>query len=564
MKRKYMYIFILICIFLLTSCGEKTTDLSSNLYTENNDIHSFVLNELNLNKEDISYSSYERLWENEYIVTLISNDNEYYIRANLNDRSIENLDLVNSNEISTFSYTLDTYYYQALEKAQLDENDILKAKISSLASFNTKAIDVSLYTANMKYYYSFNKDTNEILNYRISLIDYDSENSAYISMIDAITRAKDYIGSEVELEEIRDEKLRGNKVYIISLYDLNKKYEISINALTGDIIKEEQRSINSKKIFINKNIIDEKSITNIVYQNIIDNININYISLVQGFNRTNFVYRAYVDTDYFTYKFEINGLNGTIISKEKYIHNYYDFIYWAYNYQNKNDGEFESIAQEKYNNGYNNIKFTNIISENNVLDIINNKNINFNTNYLCIKLDIINNSLAYIIYGNDEVNFFYFYIDAYNGNIISEHYTNIDELVTITRNAINVQTKSSSFYSIDFEFIDNKLYYYVYGMSQCYSFIVRIDDETKEYLIIEKNYEDSINKCFITKDKALIQALNYCLLTIDDVSSIKVKLNDYNIHNAYIVSFRRIDVTYEIEIDVYTGKLLNYRIKYLD
>ena len=46
MKRKYMYIFILICIFLLTSCGEKTTDLSSNLYTENNDIHSFVLNEL--------------------------------------------------------------------------------------------------------------------------------------------------------------------------------------------------------------------------------------------------------------------------------------------------------------------------------------------------------------------------------------------------------------------------------------------------------------------------------------------------------------------------------------
>ena len=252
MKRKYTYIFILICIFLLTSCGEKTTDLSSNLYTENNDIHSFVLNELNLNKEDISYSSYERLWENEYIVTLISNDNEYYIRANLNDRSIENLDLVNSNEISTFSYTLDTYYYQALEKAQLDENDILKAKISSLASFNTKAIDVSLYTANMKYYYSFNKDTNEILNYRISLIDYDSENSAYISMIDAITRAKDYIGSEVELEEIRDEKLRGNKVYIISLYDLNKKYEISINALTGDIIKEEQRSINSKKILLIK------------------------------------------------------------------------------------------------------------------------------------------------------------------------------------------------------------------------------------------------------------------------------------------------------------------------
>ena len=99
-KLLILFVFILICIFLLTSCGEKTTDLSSNLYTENNDIHSFVLNELNLNKEDISYSSYERLWENEYIVTLISNDNEYYIRANLNDRSIENLDLVNSNLVN--------------------------------------------------------------------------------------------------------------------------------------------------------------------------------------------------------------------------------------------------------------------------------------------------------------------------------------------------------------------------------------------------------------------------------------------------------------------------------
>ena len=47
MKRKYMYIFILICIFLLTSCGEKTTDLSSNLYTENNDT---IKNIDNINK----------------------------------------------------------------------------------------------------------------------------------------------------------------------------------------------------------------------------------------------------------------------------------------------------------------------------------------------------------------------------------------------------------------------------------------------------------------------------------------------------------------------------------
>lgn len=564
MKRKYIYIFILVCIFILTSCGEETTSISSNLQVVNNDVYSFVLNELNLKEENITYSSYERLWEDEYIVTLVDKNNEYFIRANLENKSIENLDLINSNEITISSYILDNYYYQALNKAQLDEKDILKAKLSSQSSINTKAIDVSLYTANMKYFYSFSSETKEILDYRISYIDYDSENSAYISINDAITRAKDYLASEVELKEIREEKIRGNKVYIVTLYDSNKNYEISINAINGDIIKLEKRNINVNNLFNNKNILNEEKITEIINQNINNNVKIKNFSLVQGFNRTNCIYRAYIDTDYFSYRLEIDGINGTIIAKEKYIHDYYDFIYWAYTYQDKNDGLFENLAKEKYNNNYSNITFTNIISENKVLEVINNKNINFDTNYLCIKLDIVNDSLIYIVYGNDEANFFYFYIDAYNGNIISEHYTNIDELITITRNAIHVQTRASSFYGIDFEVIDNKLYYYVYGISQCYSFIVKINDETKDYSIIEKNCEDSINKCFITKDKALNQALNYCLLTIDDVSSIKVNLNDYYIHNAYIVSFRRIDVTYEIEIDVYTGKLLNYRIKYLD
>lgn len=564
MKRKYIYIFILVCIFILTSCGEETTSISSNLQVVNNDVYSFVLNELNLKEENITYSSYERLWEDEYIVTLVDKNNEYFIRANLENKSIENLDLINSNEITISSYILDNYYYQALNKAQLDEKDILKAKLSSQSSINTKAIDVSLYTANMKYFYSFSSETKEILDYRISYIDYDSENSAYISINDAITRAKDYLASEVELKEIREEKIRGNKVYIVTLYDSNKNYEISINAINGDIIKLEKRNINVNNLFNNKNILNEEKITEIINQNINNDVKINHLSLVQGFNRTNCIYRAYIDTDYFSYRLEIDGINGTIIAKEKYIHDYYDFIYWAYTYQDKNDGLFENLAKEKYNNNYSNITFTNIISENKVLEVINNKNINFDTNYLCIKLDIVNDSLIYIVYGNDEANFFYFYIDAYNGNIISEHYTNIDELITITRNAIHVQTRASSFYGIDFEVIDNKLYYYVYGISQCYSFIVKINDETKDYSIIEKNCEDSINKCFITKDKALNQALNYCLLTIDDVSSIKVNLNDYYIHNAYIVSFRRIDVTYEIEIDVYTGKLLNYRIKYLD
>ena len=73
-----------------------------------------------------------------------------------------------------------------------------------------------------------------------------------------------------------------------------------------------------------------------------------------------------------------------------------------------------------------------------------------------------------------------------------------------------------------------------------------------------------INSDFLFND--LIKNEKPLLSEIDDSKFLEnyLKLNDYNIHNAYIVSFRRIDVTYEIEIDVYTGKLLNYRIKYLD
>ena len=106
--------------------------------------------------------------------------------------------------------------------------------------------------------------------------------------------------------------------------------------------------------------------------------------------------------------------------------------------------------------------------------------------------------------------------------------------------------------------------YYVYGLCQYYTFVTKIDDKVEECDIIEKKCEEDKSKSYISKKMALTKALNGSLLIEEDVNSIEIRLNNYIVHNAYVVTFNRLDVQYRIEINCYTGLILSYSMNYSD
>ena len=96
------------------------------------------------------------------------------------------------------------------------------------------------------------------------------------------------------------------------------------------------------------------------------------------------------------------------------------------------------------------------------------------------------------------------------------------------------------------------------------TFVTKIDDKIEECDIIEKKCEEDKNKNYISKEKALTKALNGSLLIEEDVNSIEIRLNNYKVHNAYVVTFNKLDVQYRIEINCYTGNILSYSMNYSD
>ena len=477
----------------------------------------------------------------------------------MKSNKIENVDINRDYTVKKNEFTKDKAYKNALEKSKLNENEILNVEISTESSNNAASIEVILYTANIKYLYAFNIITGETLESHISKIEYAPSKSVCISADDAKAIASNYINDDnVVIDYIIKGKLRGNKTYEIKASDDSYIYNITINALFGDIIKNEKRLKTKDKIFSQKGIVSDRGLQDFITEDINKkNIKLNYC--YQSLNRTNYVWKASFEDDKYYYIYEVDAINVEIISFRKYVKNYYDFLSCAYN--NYNSSVFNTEALKfGVNNGFN-YSIKNILSVSEITEKINEA---VNPIYVTVKLKNNSNGLYYLAYGNNKDNFFIISLDSMTGNVIESKYQSIKNIITLSKRTIGFRTQDSFECEIDAVYENDELSYYVYGMCQYYTFITKIDDKIQECDIIEKKYEEDKNNSYISKEKALMKALNASLLIEEDVNSIEIRLNNYKVHNAYVVTFNKLDVQYKIEINCYTGNILSYSINYSD
>lgn len=561
--KKMSFLAVTLCIFfLLTSCKNtpaESTSHSGLIVSNSTNAVDLALNDCGISKNDLIYSSCEEMSKNVCLVSLITEQNEYFYNVDMNTKSIEKIDINRDYNIKKNEFTKDMAYSNALEKSQLKENEILNVSISTEASNNATSIEVTLFTANIKYLYSFDTSTGEVLENHISQINYNNNESVCLSYDSAKALVINYLDDKnVSIDYMTNRKLRGNKVYDFQLSNENYIYNITINALFGDIIKDERRLKSNDKIFSQNGIISDRGLVDFITEDINKrNLKTNYC--YQSLNRTNYVWKASFEDDKYFYAYEVDAYNVEIISFRRYVKNYYNFLSWAYeNYDLETFGN-DALSFGKSNGFDYSIK--NILS---LDEITNNVTKILDPIYVTIKLKNDSNGLYYLAYGNNNENFFIMSLDSKTGNIIDSKYQSINSIITLSKRTIGFRDKDCFTYEIDAIYENDNLNYYVYGMCQYYTFVTKIDDKIEECDIIEKKCEEDKNKNYISKEKALTKALNGSLLIEEDVNSIEIRLNNYKVHNAYVVTFNKLDVQYRIEINCYTGNILSYSMNYSD
>lgn len=548
---------------LLSSCDD-SSDPSTSMYgsTKNSmdNAYSLVLQKYNIKEEDIIYFDNEQLWNKEYLISIFTNDDEQHFTVDLLHHEIKEESINDEFEKASISFTSSDAYLKALEYSKLKDNEILKSFISKKSSDNALALEVILYTANIKYYYLFDNVGGNLLDFAIDVVDFDNSKSVYISSEEAIKKATSYLDDDALIfNNVKADKERGNKIYIVDFINEDMLYKISINAINNEIIKDERINILNNEIFQNNDLLTSTKVKEIISNNIkSSDIEYNYIH--PGMDKTKYIWHVSCNYNSYLYNYEINANDGDIICKEKYHNSYNDFLQNAYNNDDKSFDALQILAN-KYGNLNISYSFIDVLKEEDILSIIK-ENEELNTNFIITKL-IYDNDFYYYIYGNDDESLFWYQVNAYNGNIIKQKNVIISDLLALTKSKLGFSDLSKITYEIDYKMEQNDIYYYLYGACECYSYVIKICDSTKEYEIIEKKCDESSQRRIISKTKAITKALNACLFTTNEVISINVRINDYKIHNAYIVNFRKLDAYYSVEVDIYSGKILSHSTKYL-
>lgn len=562
-KISFLKAFSICFCFILTSCADlssTSTSITTKLMVPNSSTAvDIALKDCGIDKTDLIYSSCEEMGTNVCLVSLITEENECFYNVDMSTKTIEKININRDYNIKKNEFAKNDAYQAALAKSQLEEKEILYVDISTESSNNATSIEVILYTANVKYLYSFDLSTGKLLENHITQIEYNTTQSVCLSSEVALAIVTNYLNNtSISVDSLMKRRLRGNKVYDFQLSDENYVYNITINALFGDIIKDERRLKSKEKIFSQSGIVSDRGLIDFITEDI-NKKNLKNDYCYQSLNRTNYVWKAKFEDDKYYYVYEVDAYNVEVISFRKYVKNYYKFTTWAYsNYDSI--GFSEKALEFGSNNGFD-YSIKNIMS---LSDITNKVNDIVDSIYITVKLKSDSNGLYYLAYGNNNDNFFIMSLDAVTGAVKEEKYQSIKSIITLSKRTIGFRTQDNFTYEIDAVYENDQLSYYVYGLCQYYTFVTKIDDKVEECDIIEKKCEEDKSKSYISKEMALTKALNGSLLIEEDVNSIEIRLNNYIVHNAYVVTFNRLDVQYRIEINCYTGLILSYSMNYSD